>query len=121
MGGQQYRAITNSDIIQLEHFHHKLLNEVYTQQVQDDFNKEKNKKALQLRHVPNQCHECNQIVSETPSFWSNFAFWGDSPSEDTTTDCLKYCHYSMDTITCKDCMAEEPMFIPRELQLDCKP
>jgi len=93
---------------------------VYSQEVQDEFNREKHRKALLRRWEANQCRECGHLVQGSASFWSQFALWGTTPADDSATDCLKYCHYCMDTQTCKDCMAEEKVFIPRELQINGK-
>ena len=53
--------------------------------------------------------------------WNQVLPWGTHMNQDPTTNCLKYCFYCMDTVTCMNCMADENVFIPRELHLDKPP
>ena len=54
------------------------------------------------------------------NFFMQLLPWVAPASHDTKSDCLKYCHYCMDTVTCMSCMANQPVYIPRELHLKTK-
>ena len=75
------------------------------------------------RYEKNQCRECGIIVQESSEMlsWNQVLPWGTHMNQDPTTNCLKYCFYCMDTVTCMNCMADENVFIPRELHLDKPP
>jgi len=121
MGGEQLQPISNSDIIYLEHFLYRTRDYVYSQQIQENLFREKRQKASLRRFEPNQCRICGQLCTESEGFWASLLPWDTSAAHDVKTDSLKYCHFCMDTQTCNNCMAEEKMYIPRELQLEKEP
>ena len=117
MGGQDLRPVSNSDIIQFDNFMYLERDQVYSSEVQNNLFREKRLQARLRRFEPNQCRICGIVVDYQEGFFSKLLPWDNSVIHDDETDSLKYCHYCMDTQTCRACMAEELVYVPREINL----
>ena len=71
IGGQNdLRPVSNSDIIQFDHYLYILRDQVYNKQVQENLLREKRSKAQLRRFEPNQCRICGELTPYQESFFS---------------------------------------------------
>ena len=117
MGCEDQRRISNSDMIYFDHYSYQLRDELYSQSVWEAFLQKKRNKASFRRFADNQCHLCGEITEESEDFFRKYLPWRSSANQDTKTDSLKYCYFCMDTQTCNNCMSEELVYIPRDVNL----
>ena len=101
-GRSKLVPITNSDIVFMDYFPpYKMHDLVYTQQVQQLFFWEKQRTQSRIKFEANQCRECCiKTEGENSKSLSSLLPWGTPANEDESTDCLKFCHYCMDVVTC---------------------
>ena len=117
MGVEELRPVSNSDIVQFDHFSFNMKDGIYSHKLQEALFREKRHKASLRRFDSNQCYQCGYHTTENESFIRSLLPWDSSGIHDTETDCLKYCHFCMDTETCNSCMADELVYVPREINL----
>ena len=115
-GREELRHLTNSDLIYLNVYFYKIRDQEYTREKQDAFLREKMRKNDGYKFEPNQCHVCFTKVSNKASFWSSWLPW-ESTSKTLSSETLHYCNYFMDKQYCSNCMAPEPVYLPRDLQI----